>query len=890
LECHRLSAGNRLSFGVHSGSVPSPLNRAPVAYLAALIVTGVAVLLRWAVDPLLETQLALVTLFGAVAIVVWFAGMKPAILTTLVGYVACQYLFVETRRPAPIYTAADTVGFLAYLMSSGAIIGFGEGLRRARLGEQHRADVLRAAFSSITDAVVTTDLEGRIEVLNAVAITFTGRSERELLGQPFETVFPLAGAATDHPLSQVTREGRTVASQHPAQLQTSEGDHHIVDWSASPIRDAAGNVSGAVVILRDAAERRRLELEREQTTQELRVSEERLRLAQQVARIGTFELNILTGKNTWTPELEAIHGLPEGGFAGSQAEWETFIHPDDLKPARERVQRALDTGEVIEGEWRIIRPDGAIRWISGRALMVPDASGRPVRFLGVNIDVTDRKQAEEATAWLAAIVASSDDAILSKDLTGKIASWNKGAEALFGYREEEIVGRSVEVLIPEERLDEEPAILARIAQGQRVDHYETVRRRKDGSLVEISLTVSPLFDSKGTVVGASKIARDISDRKRAEQALQEEDRRKDEFLATLAHELRTPLAPIGNAVSILGRLRNEPEEFERTRAVMERQLSQMVRLIDDLMDVSRITQGRLHLRLEPVDLASVMRHAVDACGPMADRASHTVTMRAPDRPVRLYADPVRLTQVFSNLLSNACKFTPPRGAILFDASADDDWVTVRVRDSGVGLSRDDLDGIFEMFSQVDKTLERTQSGLGLGLSLAKRLTELHGGTIAATSAGPGLGSEFVVRLPVPAMPDNETHVTTEMISDLPPMRILVVDDSVDSAESLAMLLNLHGHQATTAHDGIEAVERAGAERPEVILLDIGLPRLNGYDACRRIREQPWGQEMAVIAVTGWGQDEDKRRAREAGFDGHLVKPIDQAALMALLASLPRQKA
>jgi PAS domain S-box-containing protein len=874
-------------------SVPLTLNR-PAAYAFALGITAVAVLLRWAIDPILQDQLSLVTLFGAVTLIVWVAGLRPAVVAAFLGYLACEYYFVQRHRPAFTYTAADAVGFVAYLVSIGAIIVFGEGMRRARRGERGRADLLQAIFGSIADAIITIDTGGRITFLNTIAESLVGSNLREVSGQPLDSVVhlrPGAHTPTDESLGlQAIREGRSVVSPHLWTLVARNERQHVVECSASPIREADGRISGAVLIIRDATPRRDLERERERTTRALSASEERLRLAQQVAGIGTFELNIVTGVNTWTPELEAIHGLPPGGFQGSQQHWEQLVHPDDLEPARERVRQALASRTVAGGEWRIVRPDGQMRWIAGQAVLLPDDAGQPTRFLGVNIDITDRKRAEQATARLAAIVESSDDAILSKDLTGRILSWNKGAERLFGYREDEIVGQSVEILIPPSRLEEEPGILARIARGQRVDHYETVRRRKDGTLVEISLTVSPLFDSSGTVIGASKIARDISERRQAEQALKDADRRKDEFLATLAHELRNPLAPIRNGVGILRAVHRQPVEFERVLTVMDRQLSQMVRLIDDLMDVSRITLGRFHLRFERVDLATVMQTAIDACRPLADRAAHTLTLVLPPAPVTLLADPVRLAQVFSNLLSNG-------GRIQFEATAHRDGVIVRVRDNGLGLSPDEIPGIFEMFSQVDKTLERSQAGLGLGLSIAKRLAELHGGTLAATSSGPGLGSEFAVHLPLPSsdpLPasDVEANDSTPpaITSDLPAMRILVVDDSLDSAESLSMLLTLHGHQTFTAHDGIEAVAQAESSRPDVILLDIGLPRMNGYDACRQIREQSWGKEITVIALTGWGQDEDKRLAREAGFDGHLVKPIEHGTLMTLLGSLPRQRA
>jgi signal transduction histidine kinase/CheY-like chemotaxis protein len=387
--------------------------------------------------------------------------------------------------------------------------------------------------------------------------------------------------------------------------------------------------------------------------------------------------------------------------------------------------------------------------------------------------------------------------------------------------------------------------------------------------------------------------RDISPQVEAREAiarlvgqLQDQDRRKDEFLATLAHELRNPLAPIRNGLAILKYARDKPEELGRTREMMERQVDHMVRLIDDLLDVSRISRGKLELRRGHVELAAVLRQAVETCRPTFEGAAHTVTVTVPPEPVVLNADAFRLSQVFGNLLSNASKFMEPGGRIWLTAERQGSDAVVAVKDNGIGIPPDKLESIFDMFSQVDKTLERSQAGLGIGLTLAKRLVELHGGSLEAHSAGLGQGSELVVRLPAvleqprpqpPAEPADEPAAPNRR-------RILVVDDNPDSAESLATLLSLKGNETHTASDGQEAVEAAARLQPDVILLDIGMPNMNGYEACRRIRQQPGGDGVVIIALTGWGQDEDRRRSSEAGFDEHLVKPLDPAVLMKLLAA------
>jgi signal transduction histidine kinase/CheY-like chemotaxis protein len=364
------------------------------------------------------------------------------------------------------------------------------------------------------------------------------------------------------------------------------------------------------------------------------------------------------------------------------------------------------------------------------------------------------------------------------------------------------------------------------------------------------------------------------------------DRRKDEFLATLAHELRNPLAPIRTGLQLLRLAGGDVVTGEKARTMMERQLGQMVRLVDDLMDVSRINQGKLELRTERIDLAAVLTSAVETSRPLIEQMGHRLEVVPPPQPVMVEADLTRLAQVFSNLLTNAAKYTERGGRITLTAERHGGDVTVAVRDTGIGIAADQLPRIFEMFSQVKTALERSQGGLGIGLALVKRLVEMHGGRIEARSDGPGRGSEFVVRLPVvveasrlqPEAGDDGSDPKTSL-------RILVVDDNRDGADSLADMLGLMGGDTRTAYDGEEAVAAAVEFRPDVILLDIGLPKLNGYEACRRIRAQANGRKVVLIAQTGWGQVEDRQRTHEAGFDHHLVKPVDPAALMKLLAAL-----
>jgi signal transduction histidine kinase len=379
----------------------------------------------------------------------------------------------------------------------------------------------------------------------------------------------------------------------------------------------------------------------------------------------------------------------------------------------------------------------------------------------------------------------------------------------------------------------------------------------------------------------------IAERQRAEEALREADRRKSQFLATLAHELRNPLAPIRNAMEVLRQSGGDEQKVKRVTEMMQRQVGQMVRLVDDLLDVSRISRDRIELRREPIELAAVVQHAVEAVRPDYESMEHELTVTLPPQPTYLNADPIRLAQVVGNLLSNACKFTEKGGRIQLTVEQVGKQAVIRVQDTGIGIAAEQLLRIFEMFTQVDTSLGRSRNGLGIGLTLAKQLVELHGGTVQARSAGVGQGSEFVVLLPVlstplPPLPREPSGVKPVATVQ---RRILVVDDNPDAAESLAMLLKLSGHDVHIAHDGLEAVEEAAKLQPDVILLDIGLPRLDGYEAARRIRKQPRDKGVILVALTGWGQDEDRRRSEEAGFDAHMIKPVDLDALANLLVKL-----
>ena len=671
---------------------------------------------------------------------------------------------------------------------------------------------------------------------------------------------------------------------------------------------------------------------------------------------------------------------------------------------------------------------------------------------------------KDALEHLAAVVTSSDDAIITKTLEGVIATWNPGAERMFGYSADEVIGKSVTLLIPPDHVDEEPLILERLKRGERIDHYETKRLRKDGTLLDVSLSVSPIKGCDGTTTGASKIARDITRQKRADAALLEEtralellnatgtsiaaqldlqalmqtvtdsatqlsgarfgaflyqrkqssvlftlsgvsrtgfcnanvfdtttqrervlrsgditkappdgalsprhpftqanlpvssylsvpvisrtgevvgsihlghpdtdvfteraerlvigvaaqagvaidnarlyeaaqreiasreraeaalrdiDRRKDEFLATLAHELRNPLAPIRQAALISKTPAATEAQKRWSHDVINRQVHHMALLLDDLLDISRITRGTLQLRMESTDLAAVVDAAVETARPAIDAKRHEFTVDVPSEAVHFAADPLRLAQVLSNLLTNAAKYTDPGGLIRLRARRAGETIEISVTDTGIGIAPDALATVFEMFSQVTSGKDRSEGGLGIGLALAKGFVDLHDGTIEVESKGAGRGSEFTVRLPLRMLSAPQEHSRGSEEKPFVSRRVLIADDNRDAADSLAMLMEAEGHEVTVVHDGREAIAAFSAVQPEVALLDIGMPELNGYEVARQVRRGTLGRAVTLIAVTGWGQDNDKARALAAGFNHHFTKPVRPELLSELIRS------
>jgi PAS domain S-box-containing protein len=505
---------------------------------------------------------------------------------------------------------------------------------------------------------------------------------------------------------------------------------------------------------------------------------------------------------------------------------------------------------------------------------------------------TQRLEAISQREHLRTTLSCMADGVLVADVNGRLTLMNRAAEKLTGWNMTDSIGKPWWEIFTIEREDGQDGVespIERVLSEGRVFHEETplVLKSRTGHSVPIAYSAAPVQALDAQPTGVVLVFRDESERRRTELALQNADRRKDEFLATLAHELRNPLAPICMGLELLKISANDPQAADEVVAMMDRQAQHMVRLIDDLLDVSRITRGKLELRKTQVELADIVRDAVAATQPFFDASEHHFTARLPDKPLLLYADANRLAQVVTNLLNNAAKYTSREGRIELTAEHTGGEVIVTVSDSGIGIPADKIDRVFDMFTQIHQSGESGHTGLGIGLTLVKRLVEMHGGSVEAKSRGRNLGTTFVVRLPALAEPPtavNGVPLDSHFVPSAMKRRILVVDDNSDALESLSRMVAHMGNEVRQARDGLEALEIARTFQPDIVLMDLGMPNLNGYDAARRMRQEPWGRELSLVATTGWGQDDDRRRSAEAGFDRHLVKPVDMAALRELLVA------
>jgi PAS domain S-box-containing protein len=592
---------------------------------------------------------------------------------------------------------------------------------------------------------------------------------------------------------------------------------------------------------------------------------------------------------SWNPGAERLKGYKREEILGRHFSSFYTREANDRAWPQHELEVAKREGRFEDEGWRV-RKDGTMFWANVVITALRDRNGRLQGFAKVTRDLTERRNAEERLreseeGFRLLLEGVEDYAIFKLDAEGRVASWNTGAQRITGYSAAEIIGHSFErFFLPADVAAGRPANELREAMLNRRSENRGWRVRKDGSRFWADAVVTSLRDESGRMRGFAKVVRDLSERKRIE-SLEEQGRHLTEFLAMLAHELRNPLAPISNAVAIIAASEQGNTRVRWAREVIERQAAHLTRLVDDLLDVSRITRGKLRLKSAPLDLADTVRRAIEATRALLEKRGHRLHVDLPAEPVTVHGDVTRLTQVVLNLLNNAAKYTPEGGDIWVELAPIDGEVRLRVRDNGVGVPPQMIEDIFDLFAQGERTLDRSEGGLGIGLTLARRIVALHGGSIRAQSAGPGSGSTFEVLLPRLDMRSAESDpraAITRLPEGTSQRSVLVVDDNTDAASSIAMLLRMHGQEVDVVDCGAAAIERLRSRRPDVLLLDIGLPDMTGYEVAREARRLPGGERIRIYALTGYGQQEDRQRTIEAGFDGHLVKPIAPADLVALV--------
>jgi PAS domain S-box-containing protein len=699
-----------------------------------------------------------------------------------------------------------------------------------------------------------------------------GRSLAEVLGQE--------AYASIEPYVETVLRGERVEYETQVPYH-GLGPRYV--WAAyEPEFDDSGTVTGFVAAIIDITARKQAE-------EALRQSEECFSKAFEASPLAMTITSLRTGRLIEVNEtFTRLSGYTREEAVGrTTLELGVWANPNDRDA---ELALVTGSGQVRKNKYRFRMKDGTelIGLLSAERLEI---GGEPCALTVIE-NITERERAEallrENEERLRLALDAGQVGTWDWDIVGNCVTWSEPIYRFHGLKPGEFGGRVedfADIVHPEDRERVNAAISAAVESKE---PYSIEMRVvwPDGTVRWIATNGKVIFDTQGQPVRMLGATVDITERKLQEEALREADRRKDEFLAMLAHELRNPLAPIRNAVQLMRRLGPSEPEIQWTREVIDRQVEHLVRLVDDLLDVSRITQGKITLKKEKVDLITIIGRALETSRPLIDSCKHRLTVSLPEQPLRLEGDTTRLTQVVSNLLNNAAKFTPEGGQIWLIAEAQNGQVVLRVRDTGIGIAEDLLPQVFDLFRQADRSLDRSQGGLGIGLTLVRSLLEMHGGTVEAYSDGPGRGSEFVVRLPSFAEP-GQAAAASAVESDMRNSaccRVLVVDDNVDSAESIALLLELNGHDVRLAHDGPAALEIAHSFHPQVVVLDIGLPGMDGYEVARRLRGAAQMQNIILIALTGYGQSEDRQQSLAAGFNHHLVKPVDPEMLQTLISS------
>lgn len=857
------------------------------SYLVAVGFVAVATLVRSLLDPWLGDTLPYITYFAAIVAAAWIGRLGPSLCAVVLSCIAAEWFFIPPRysfRPS-FAEPRDWIGLVTFLFVGAILAALSESLHRSRQLALSRREWLRVALHSIGDAVIVTNGEGFVSLMNPVAEELTGWKSAAAQGRRLQEVFRIINERTrqpvEDPCGKVLATGRVVGLANHTVLISRDGKERPIDDSAAPIKNDDGEILGVVLVFRDATEARRAQ-----------ENSERL------AAIVEYSNDAIIGKDlkgnitSWNAAAEQLYGFTAEEAIGQPI---SRIVPSDKQVELNAIMERLLGGERIEHlETVRLKKGGTPVDVSLTVSPIKNVYNEVIGSSKIARDISEQKRTRDALRTSeerkAAFFRSALDCIISIDHEGRVLEFNPAAERTFGYSNDEVLGQELaSLIIPPAMRDKHRQGLARYlssGEGPVLDRrLEMIGMRSDGTELPVELTVTRILVADPPVFTAH--LRDITERKQLENQLRqyiadlsEADRRKDEFLAMLAHELRNPLAAIDYSMQLLT---GSPDQLSLATEITQRQVRQLTHLIDDLLDVSRITTNRIQLRKEPVDAGMLVSRAVGSARPAIEERHHKLAVEIAAGEMPLFADPTRIEQVIVNLLTNASKYTPEGGNISVKAYPENEHVVIKVRDSGVGIPREMLTRVFELFMQVDPALDRSKGGLGIGLTVVRHLTEMHGGTVSVTSEGLGKGSEFSIQLPLSSIQGAEPtpRVAPSVRSGL---RVLVVEDNVDTARTLGLLLQGLGCMTQEVHEGPPVIDAAKSFKPDVILLDIGLPGLDGYQIARLIRHTPELSHIRLIALTGYGQQQDRERSREAGFDNHLVKPVHFESLIESLTT------
>jgi PAS domain S-box-containing protein len=877
-------------------------------YGAAAVLAVAAVAIRLALDPLWGVTLPYITLFPAIMVSAWIGGALPGIVTTVLTALAAEYFWIEPQGSWNVHDKTELIG-LGLFVAIGAFMSvLNEAWRRGIDAVSASEERLRVTIQSLGDAVVATDEQGRITQLNPVAEELTGWTQADAVGRPLTDVLVMVNEESRrpalNPVERVLREGTIAGLANHTLLISRHGREIPIDDSAAPVRTQQGRIAGAVMVFRDVSQRRLIERERA----------ERERLSRELAEIvqssddAILRMDLDGRITAWNRAAERMYGYEAGEAIGRSIR---LIVPEDRLPEEDDVLDRIRRGERVDHfETVRRRKDGAVFPVSLTISPVRDADGAVVGASKTARDLSARRRADERFRLA---VEAAPAAMLLVDETGTIVMANALAQDVLGYSREELVGQSIERLVPARYQREHAGFRAGFFADARQRPMGAGRElyglRKDGSEVPVEIGLSPIDSSEGRFVLAA--VTDISERRRVEREIEQRrtellerertaradleraGRLKDEFVAVLSHELRTPLNAVLGYAHLLGTGALSPERSRHALDAIQRNAQAQGRLVESLLDLSRVLAGTLELDLAPLDLAQIVDAAIDVVRPDVDARGIALDVEMPSQRISLVGDANRLQQVFWNLLSNAVKFTPPHGRIDVRVTTDDAHVRVTVADTGQGIGPEFLPHVFDRFRQEGGRRGKSPSGLGLGLAVAREIVQAHGGTVLAYSDGEGRGSLFTVilpsTLPLPIRPQRPPNAEeAPPVPTLDGVDILVVDDDHDVRELLATVLETRGAAVRTASSTEEALEAVHRKRPDVLLADVRMPVSDGYMLIRTLRTREDERKLRrvpAVAVTAYASTSDREKALAAGFDQHVAKPIDPEDLTRLVARL-----